>query len=65
MDVDQIELYIKQKQRQSGAKLYQYPGVLIESDYEDNGGDIENNLNSEYEQSSNELIDSDSDSWNN
>jgi hypothetical protein len=64
MDVDQIDLYIKQKEIQSGANLYKYPGQLAESDYDVNEGDIENNLSSEYEKSEHEFIDSDSDSWN-
>lgn len=64
MDVEQIDLYIKQKQQQSGAKLFAYPGELVESDYEDNGADVENYLSSDYEKSEHEFIDSDSDSWN-
>jgi hypothetical protein len=64
MDIDQIELYIKQKESQCGANLYKFPGQLAESDYDDNEGDIENNLSSEYEKSEHEFIDSESDSWN-
>jgi hypothetical protein len=37
---------------------------LADSDYENNGGDIENNNSSDSEQSENDFIDSDSNSWN-
>lgn len=44
LEIDQIEGYIKKKAAAAGNMLFQYPGQLVDSDDEYNGGDIEDNL---------------------
>lgn len=41
MDFEEIEFMKVKKHKDSGLKLYRFPGELIESDEDDNKGDCE------------------------
>lgn len=55
-DIDHIKAF---KQRNHGLLEYRYPGELVDSDHDENGGDLEDNVSGE----PGGVFDSDSDCW--
>lgn len=64
MEFDEIEALKAKKLANSGQALYQFPGELIDSDEDYNGGDVEDNANNSFNDSASNFSWSDNASVN-